>query len=1013
MTNTAYPKRLIEVDLPIRRISAHARREKSIRPGHLSTLHIWWARRPLAACRAVILAALWPDPADPLCPTRFRDAASKALEGTLGGQTTVNVPKRDYADPENVRAGLLDFISEFANWDRSTDKDYLAFARHLVQVAHESLGGEPGTRPLVVDPFAGGGSIPLEAIRVGADAFASDLNPVAVLLNKIALEYIPRYGRGLADEVRKWGAWVKEQAEKELAAFYPKDPDGATPVAYLWARTIVSEAPDQGDIPVEIPLIRSMWLAKKDRRWRALRWVRDAHGAVRTETVEVPAAGGGTRQLRRPMIELFEPKMEGDVEEGTEKRKSATCPVTNFTTPANSVRSQLQRRHGGASDARLLCVATTRPGQKGRYYRLPTPVDLSTYRNAGRELQQLLQTDAEGWRQVYDSPTPEGAGSGAGRAFSQRLYGMDTLKDVYNNRQLLAMSVLSRVITEAGVRCGSNEIGALLGCALSRVNDLAMSLCCWKVTKEFIGAANGGQNKMPVPLDYAEANPLGSAGGDWLGQVDWVARVIEHISKSLDWPGRIARSPAQDQVLPDDSADAIVTDPPYYDAFPYSDLSEFFFPWVRKTLGVEVVDYEPVGVPKDREIVVYDAIHGTDGLIKDSDYFSRETGTAFQAMRVVAKPPSIGVVVFANKETQAWESLVSGIVSAGWVITASWPIATERPVRQRALGSAALASSVHLVCRPRENPDGSLRTDDIGDWRDVLHELPRRIHEWLPRLADEGVVGADAIFACLGPALEVFSRYSRVEKASGEVVTLRAYLEQVWAAVAKEALALLFHEADASGLEADARLTAMWLWTLSTGRNGKPADESAADDAEAEGDTDDEDDAPARPAKGGFSLEYDAARKIAQGLGAHLEALASLVEVKGQMARLLPVGERAKYLFGKDAGRPAPAPKKPRRRAGFLKGMEDVQSADPATMPAGELGPPKLGATVLDRVHQAMLLFGSGRSEALRRFVVEEGAGADAGFWKLAQSLSALYPAGTDEKRWVDGVLARKKGLGF
>jgi adenine-specific DNA methylase len=190
-TTVRYPKRLIEVDLPIKRISAHARREKSIRHGHISTLHIWWARRPLAACRAVILAALFPDPADPDCPPRFLEEARKALERTKS--TSVNVPsdpkvRWDYSKPEHVRAGLLDFIAEFANWDNSTNKDYLAFARRLVHVAHESLGGAPGTRPLVVDPFAGGGSIPLEALRIGAGSFAADLNPVAVLLNRVVLD---------------------------------------------------------------------------------------------------------------------------------------------------------------------------------------------------------------------------------------------------------------------------------------------------------------------------------------------------------------------------------------------------------------------------------------------------------------------------------------------------------------------------------------------------------------------------------------------------------------------------------------------------------------------------------------------------------------------------------------------------------------------------------------------------------------------------------------------------------
>ena len=178
------------------------------------------------------------------------------------------------------------------------------------------------------------------------------------------------------------------------------------------------------------------------------------------------------------------------------------------------------------------------------------------------------------------------------------------------------------------------------------------------------------------------------------------------------------------------------------------------------------------------------------------------------------RPDGIGIIVFASKTTASWEAILKAVVDAGWIITGSWPIDTEMETRVAAQGQARLASSVHLVCRPRENPDGSLRTDEIGDWRDVLQELPRRIHEWMPRLAEEGVVGADAIFACLGPALEIFSRYSRVEKSNGDVVPLREYLEHVWAAVSNEALSMIFKDADAAGLEPDARLTAMWLWTL-------------------------------------------------------------------------------------------------------------------------------------------------------------------------------------------------------
>jgi len=313
---------------------------------------------------------------------------------------------------------------------------------------------------------------------------------------------------------------------------------------------------------------------------------------------------------------------------------------------------------------------------------------------------------------------------------------------------------------------------------------------------------------------------------------------------------------------------------------------------------------------------------------------------------------------------------------------------------------------VHLVCRPRKNPDGSVRTDEIGDWRDVLQALPIRIHEWMPRLADEGVVGADAIFACLGPALEIFSRYSRVEKASGEAVTLKEYLEQVWAAVAKEALTMIFTGADTTGFEEDARLTAMWLWTLNAGNtdatNGESAEEEDADD-ESEG-------ATKKAKTTGFVLEYDAARKIAQGLGAHLEDLGSLVEISGETARLLPVGERAHHLFGKDEGKVTPARKKKAPQLDLFKVLEQ---ADEGGTTFGETKVERHGETVLDRIHQSMILFAAGRSEALKRFIVEDGAGRDQRFWRLAQALSALYPSHTEEKRWVDGVLARKKGLGF
>ncbi len=474
----------------------------------------------------------------------------------------------------------------------------------------------------------------------------------------------------------------------------------------------------------------------------------------------------------------------------------------------------------------------------------------------------------------------------------------------------------------------------------------------------------------------------------------------DEVSSNVEWCS------ATTHPLPDDAAHALITDPPYYDAVPYSYLSDFFYVWLRRSLEKIHSDiFTEPQVPKDAEIIV-DRPHELSNSTKNIAFYEKELTKAFADGSRILHPNGIGTIVFASKTTSSWEAILKAVVDAGWIITGSWPIDTEMETRVAAQGQARLASSVHLVCRPRENPDGTLR-EDIGDWRDVLQELPQRIHEWMPRLAAEGVVGADAIFACLGPALEIFSRYSSVEKASGELVTLKEYLEYVWAAVSKEALSMIFSGADATGFEEDARLTAMWFWTLSTGSTDNTNDSS---EIETE-DEDDEESSSKSSKTTGYVLEFDAARKIAQGLGAHLGNLNRLVEFKGDKARLLPVSERTHYLFGKDE---AQAPTKRKKKDVKQLSLFDIAgSNEDEDNDWGEKNLPQLGNTTLDRIHQSMILFAAGRSEALKRFLVEEGAGGDQRFWRLAQALSALYPNGTDEKRWVDGVLARKKGLGF
>ena len=1023
-------KRLIEVDLPIRLISAHARRENGVRHGHFKTLHMWWARRPLAACRAVICASLWPDPADENCPEAFRSHAAELMFAWARDQVGLHSAENGLLfrtvrelgsatillkDLVLLRSALLAFLADLADWERSMQSDYLATARALVQAAHEALGGAPGSHPRIFDPFAGGGSIPLEALRLGGDSYASDLNPVAVLLNRMVLEQIPRYGLRLADAVREVGEKIKSRAAVELAKYYPHDADGSTPIAYIWARTVLSEGPDTfGDgIPVEIPLVRGFWLANKKGRFQALRWCRDSHGRMLSEVVTLTYADGITRKVRRPLLEMFQPKSEADLPPATVQRGSATCPITGHTTPVVQVRAQLKTRHGGADDARLLAVATLHPARGGRGYRLATANDEKVLVEARCEAARLREQSVDGVSVVPDEPLDV---RGIRHTWAM-IYGLVSWGDLFTARQIVALSTLRRLIGEECdclAKTESPEFGlavrTALAFALSKQADLANSLCGWKPDAE-CPVHMLARQAIPMVWDFAESVAVSDSSGSWSSMIERTAYSISVTHMPPAWEGhegQAVRCPATAHWLPDDSAELFFTDPPYYDAVPYAYLSDFFYVWLRRCLAGADPEWAKLAVvPKDEEIVV-DRPHELSKSKKDIAFYERELCRAFAEARRVLAPHGIGAIVFASKTTASWEAILKAVIDAGWIVTASWPIDTEMETRVSAQGQARLASSVHLICRPRESADGQA-VESVGDWRDVLAELPKRIAVWLPRLSAEGVVGADAIFACIGPALEIFSRYSAVEKTSGERVELREYLEQVWAGVARQALNMIFVGADASGFEEDARLTAMWLWTLRTeaGEKVSAPEDTEADEVEAGV-------SKKKKAPDGYPLEYDAARKIAQGLGCHLENLSYLVDVGGETATLLAVGARAGHLFGReDLTVPKKRNKKQDVEQGDLFKALALPTDDEIEQEKAELERPPVGKTVLDQLHQSMILFGASRGQALKRFLVDDGVGSKAHFWTLAQALSALYPATSEEKRWVDGVLARKKGLGF
>ena len=974
-------KRLAEVDFPIAAVSHHAAREKSIRHGHPSTLHLWWARRPLASSRAVLLALLWPDPCDPLCPPAFREAARALLPP---------IPNcNPGADDAELQAALLRFIADFANWKLAVHPDYLRVSRALVKAAH----GEEA--PLVVDPFAGGGSIPLEALRLGCEAFASDLNPVACLILKTMLETIPRRGPGLADELRAAGAAVRDAAVKELADLYPKDPYGATPIAYMWARTVRCEAPRCG---AEIPLMRSFWLCKKPKRKRALRLL-----------IERPESGPP-----HTAFEIFEPKAESDVRAGTVARAKATCPCCESVLPPERVRAQLAAQRGGADavfdetgrrvgGACLTAVVTLQPGKTGRHYRLPTDADYAVVRRAQGRLAEILDAWERGGREglcpVPDEPLPPVGTLG----FRIQRYGMLQWGDLFTARQKVVSVELGNAIARVqkwkdGCITNTEEV---LSNALSKRVDYASSGTKWHLTFEKTTCTFGRQ-AIPMTWDFVEPTPMGETSGAFGAGLTSVYNAIDTISRSIEAKGQAQQADATDHPLPDETADVWFTDPPYYDAIPYSDLSDFFLVWLKRALPGHLMLCDPFDrenplSPKTRE-AVQDEAKKREGRVKDRAFFEEVMGDAFAEGRRVLRADGIGAVVFAHKTTEGWEALLSGMIRGGWTIVGSWPIATERPGRLRSQESAALATSVHLICRPRP------ADAPVGDWADVLRELPARVGAWMARLQGEGVRGADLVFACIGPALEIFSRYRAVETAEGCEVGLAEYLEKVWEVVGHAALAQVLGAAEvrvgdstAGALEEDARLTALFLWTLQgTGSVGVNSGEDY--------------DAAAVTAAGGLALPFDVVRRFAQPMGIDLDRWTGRVigQSKG-VVRLLPVAERARDLFGA-TGAAAAASWIDVDSAGGLQGSLFPEPRQPPPRVGritvgSDAGTPVAEATVLDRVHAAMLLQAGGHSQALRASIKAEQEQHGGDFLRLANALSALYPRGSVEKRLLDAML--------
>lgn len=733
-------KKLIEVSLPLEVINAEASREKSIRHGHPSTLHLYWARRPLAAARAVLFAQLVDDPSSR--PDEF--------------------PTVEAQDAERARLHAL--LEKLVVWENSNNEELLA------QASAEIRKSNNGELPAVLDPFAGGGAIPLEAQRLGLEAHASDLNPLAVLINKALIEIPPKFAglppmfpgaadtrggwaraEGLAEDVRQYGEWMRDEAEQRIGHLYPKvKAEGGTEhtvIAWIWARTVKSPNPAN---PIEVPLVRSWWLSKKKGKEA---WV---HAEVIDGEVryEVRNDADGPR---------------GDAD-GTVGRQGAVSIADGTPMDLKYVRAEAKAGRMGAH-----LIAVVGEGQRGRIYVTPSE-------------EQITSAAIDRPEDIPSAELPEKAPS-----FRVQAYGFKLWADLFTNRQLVALTTLSDLVAEArakalddaleaGIQSGSrledggsgaeayaDAVATYLGLAVSRMTDYNSSLTGWNTAREGTRGVFARQ-AIPMVWDYVEVNPFSGSSGNFVGQIGWIVRAIDHLPATPT--GFVTQSDAASRSYHEL---AISTDPPYYDNIGYSDLSDYFYVWLRRSL--RQTHSKTVGTmltPKSEELVANPYRH--DGKAGAEKFFIEGFNSVFAHMRSGAIPDLPMTVYYAYKQQEAksegtsstgWHTLLDGLIEAGWEITATWPMRSERGGRMISVGTNALASSIVLACRPRA-ADAPATTR-----RAFVAALKSELPAALRTLMLGAIAPVDLAQAAIGPGISVFSRYSRVREADGSDMSVK------------------------------------------------------------------------------------------------------------------------------------------------------------------------------------------------------------------------------------------------
>lgn len=742
-------RKLIEVALPLEAINRESAREKSIRHGHPSTLHLWWARRPLAAARAVLFAQLVDDPSSH--PDEF--------------------PTEELQRKERERLHKL--IERLVVWESIQDEKLLAEAHA------EILNSTDGNPPPILDPFAGGGTIPLEAQRLGLEAHASDLNPVAVLINKALIEIPPKFSgqppvspdvamdqlahpwpraTGLAEDVRRYGLWMRDEAEKRIGHLYPKAtlPDGsqATVIAWIWARTVTCPNPACG---ITMPLVRSWWLGKKKGK----------------EAYVVPSVVNGNVHFTIGH-DLKNAPTEGN--DGTVSRTGAVCVGCGTAVERDYIKTEGRSGHMGAQ-----LMATVAEGNRTRIYLAPTP-EHEAAAQVPRPMDVPLQELGYHPKDIWTPP-----------------YGLTTFADLFTARQLTALTTFGDLVSEVRVRVREDALAAgmpegdrleaggtgaaayadavatYLGLAASKLADLNSVIVNWYVSRESTSSTFARQ-ALPMTWDFAEVLVLGENTGSFHNALKML---VGSLSCCADGPVASVEQGAAQSV--DLDAAVISTDPPYYDNIGYSDLSDFFYVWLRRSLRLIHPNLlSTVLVPKSEELVANPYRHS--GKIGAHKFFESGFQEVFRKARESALSDFPITVYYAFKQSETdtvgeastgWETLLEGMIRSGWAVTATWPLRSERTGRAISQETNSLASSIVLALRPR--PEDASRTDRRQFVETLKAELPAALKD----LQQGAIAPVDLPQAAIGPGMAVFSRYSGVLEPDGSKMSVRSALARI------------------------------------------------------------------------------------------------------------------------------------------------------------------------------------------------------------------------------------------